>query len=86
LEAPSELIGLLKDQTEGIELIAKGDALQLFDFPSTDELAARLRHFLGHRNLPQVPTFARMRKSDATLLKFNSARRNALASRALMQR
>jgi hypothetical protein len=31
LEAPSELIVLLKDQTEGIELIAKGDALQLFD-------------------------------------------------------
>jgi ADP-heptose:LPS heptosyltransferase len=31
LEAPSELIELLKDQTEGIELIAKGDALQLFD-------------------------------------------------------
>jgi hypothetical protein len=31
-EAPSELIRLLKDQGEGIELIAKGDNLPHFDF------------------------------------------------------
>jgi hypothetical protein len=77
LEAPSELIGLLKDQTEGIELIAKGDALQLFRFSlSADELAARLRHFLGHHNRPQVPTFAPMRKRSPPGARVSAPRTN----------
>jgi hypothetical protein len=58
LGAPRELIGLLKDQTEGIELIAKGDALRLFVFSlSADELAARIRHFLGdHAGRKYLPS------------------------------
>jgi hypothetical protein len=57
LEAPSELIGLLKDQTEGIELIAKGDALQLFRFSlSADDLplafGTSLDTITGRKSLP----------------------------------
>ena len=82
LGAPRELIGLLKDQTEGIELIAKGDALQLFRFSlSADELAARLRHFLGDHNRPQVPTFAPMSKRSPPGARVSAPRRNKTKSK-----